>query len=188
MTRLVLANAIYFKAEWLHQFDPDVTAVAPFHLLDGSTIDVPTMHQQEPYGYMLGDGFRAVELPYENGDVSMLVILPDEGQFQSVEEALPCSGVEIADDLIYAPVTEPSQFLIGVRLNDTSMLSMTDTFGLGEPISRDDRARISYRQCAPQGSSRSAKGSRPPPTWSSWAASALPGEPIVFTVDRRSSS
>jgi serine protease inhibitor len=51
MTRLVLANAIYFKAGWHHPFEDSATSPEPFHLLDGSTLDVPMMHQTESFGY-----------------------------------------------------------------------------------------------------------------------------------------
>ena len=40
-TRLVLANAIYFKADWLFPFEKDGTADRPFHLLDGTQIRCP---------------------------------------------------------------------------------------------------------------------------------------------------
>ena len=58
MTRLVLANAIYFKAGWLHPFEESATGPEPFHLLDGSTLDVPMLHQTESYGYAIRDGYR----------------------------------------------------------------------------------------------------------------------------------
>ncbi len=86
--RLVLANAIYFKAEWLNRFEETATGPEPFQLLDGSTVEVPMMHQSESYGYVIGDEYMAVELPYRYGDTSMLIILPDEGQFQAVEQQL----------------------------------------------------------------------------------------------------
>jgi serpin B len=43
LTRLVLTNAVYFKANWVSEFDPDQTAPGSFHLADGSTITVPMM-------------------------------------------------------------------------------------------------------------------------------------------------
>lgn len=57
--------------------DPDATAPELFRLPDGSTLDVAMMHQDEAYGYALGEGYRALELPYENGNVSMLIIQPE---------------------------------------------------------------------------------------------------------------
>jgi serpin B len=87
-TRLVLASAIYFNASWLSPFDEAQTSDEPFTLLDGSQVMVPMMTQQEDYGYARGDGYQAVELPYIGQDVSMIVILPDEGRFEEFEDAL----------------------------------------------------------------------------------------------------
>src|SRR3990172_3480607 len=63
-TRMVLVNAIYFKADWLAQFDPESTHEAPFHLLDGSEIAVETMQDGKYLSYLRGNGYQAVELAY----------------------------------------------------------------------------------------------------------------------------
>jgi serpin B len=78
MTRLVLVNAVYMKAAWFSQFDAAATAPAPFHRLDGSSVDVPTMHDTFGLRFAEGNGWQAVELPYVGGQLGMLVILPDE--------------------------------------------------------------------------------------------------------------
>ncbi len=88
LTRLVLANAVYFKAAWLHPFEPDATQPDAFRRLDGSTADVPMMHEQSGFSWMQGDGYRAVELPYVGWQLSMLIVLPDEGKFGDVETRL----------------------------------------------------------------------------------------------------
>jgi len=194
LTRLVLANAIYFKAAWLHQFDPDTTQPAPFHLLDGSTVDVPMMHQEEPYGTALGDGYQAVELPYENGDVSMLVILPDEGQFQAVEAALSPEMIQgILENLTYGSVilTLPRfTYESAFDLNDAlGALGMTDAFDLaradfsGMDGNRDlyignvvHKAFVAVDENGTEAAAATAVIMQ--------ITSALPGEPIVFTVDR----
>lgn len=93
MTRLVLTNAIYFKASWLSQFDDNRTHAADFVLLDGSTIQVPTMQQTDNYGYLKESNYQIVSLPYEGNKLSMLIVLPDEGKFPQVEESL--SSMEI---------------------------------------------------------------------------------------------
>lgn len=88
MTRLVLTNAIYFNAAWLHAFDEKSTADGQFHLLDGSQVTAPMMHQTESFGYTTGDGYVAVELPYDGEDLSMVILLPDEGNLQALEDSL----------------------------------------------------------------------------------------------------
>ncbi|HUG47651.1 MAG TPA: serpin family protein [Candidatus Limnocylindria bacterium] len=87
LTRFVLLNAIYFKANWLNEFDPSRTAERAFHLLDGSVAQVPTMQGGLRTGYGSGDGWQAVSLPYA-GQASMLVIVPDMGGFAGVEARL----------------------------------------------------------------------------------------------------
>jgi serpin B len=85
LTRLVIVNAIWFKANWAVPFDPDNTADGPFALLDGSTVVVPLMQQAGRFGYTTGDGYAAVLLPYA-GDAAMRIILPDAGRFDAVRE------------------------------------------------------------------------------------------------------
>jgi serpin B len=91
LTRLVLANAIYFKAAWQNQFEEFATKDAPFTLLDGSQVTVPTMHQLEGMPYASGDGWQAVELAYAGGRQSMLVLLPAQEQFEAIEANLDAS-------------------------------------------------------------------------------------------------
>ena len=78
LTRLVLVNAIYLKAAWQTPFEDGATAPAPFTRLDGSTVQVPMMHLGGELPYATGTGWRAVELPYVGGKLSMLVIVPDD--------------------------------------------------------------------------------------------------------------
>lgn len=86
-TRLVLANAIYFKADWLLPFDKALTRDEPFTRLDGSERRVPMMFMQEPtdLAYGAGDGYQAVTLEYTGTLVAMTVIVPDRGRLDAVE-------------------------------------------------------------------------------------------------------
>ena len=43
LTRLVLTNAIYFKADWLQQFDRAVTTQQPFYVTPDDEVSVPMM-------------------------------------------------------------------------------------------------------------------------------------------------
>jgi len=79
-TVTMLVNAIYLKAPWAVPFGVEGTDDQPFHLADGTTVDVPTMHaSQRHWSASVGDGTTAVELPYAGGQLSMVVVLPDEG-------------------------------------------------------------------------------------------------------------
>ncbi|MBN2541280.1 serpin family protein [bacterium] len=76
---LYLINAIYFKGSWTEEFDKDLTADKPFHLLDGSTIERPMMSQHGEYKYFENDKFQAIRLPYgDNKRLGMYVFLPGE--------------------------------------------------------------------------------------------------------------
>lgn len=95
-TRLVLTNAIYFNAAWQIQFDGKLTKPAPFTLLDGSQAEVPMMQISgaKNFAYLRGEGFQAVSLPYENNQLSMLVLLPDGGAFQQFEAGLTAAQLD----------------------------------------------------------------------------------------------
>jgi len=94
LTRLVLSNAIYFNATWLNPFNEEATQDGAFHLLDGSTVTVPMMQQDERLGYAEGNGCQLVELPYVGEEVSMVILLPAEGQFEAFAQGL--DGEELA--------------------------------------------------------------------------------------------
>ncbi|MBN2232149.1 MAG: serpin family protein [Deltaproteobacteria bacterium] len=88
-TRLVLTNAIYFNAAWQHPFDANATVPdGTFTCLDGSTSTVPMMTGTTFYGYAAGNGWQALELPYDGGEISMAVLLPDAGRYEEFEETL----------------------------------------------------------------------------------------------------
>jgi serpin B len=78
MTRLVLTNAIYFKGNWAKQFKENRTQDAPFTLADGKKIEVAMMNQKAEFGYMETDTFQALELPYVDEELSMVILLPKE--------------------------------------------------------------------------------------------------------------
>lgn len=75
----VLANVIYFKAQWTNSFDPSLTVRAPFETEEGSEISVEMMHQSGSYPYLQGPNFQAVRIPYGSGRFSMLILLPESG-------------------------------------------------------------------------------------------------------------
>jgi serine protease inhibitor len=83
LTRLVLTNAIYFKGTWEWQFDPSDTRDQDFRITPENVVKVPMMYMDNDkakFNYAdLGD-LQILELPYRGGDVSMLILLPKQGE------------------------------------------------------------------------------------------------------------
>jgi serpin B len=73
---MFLINAIYFKGDWTCQFDKDLTHDTDFSLADGSKVKVEMMALESDFHYYENDMFQEVDLPYGNGDFSMMVFLP----------------------------------------------------------------------------------------------------------------
>ena len=77
-TRLVLANAIYFKGQWVDPFKKNLTQPRAFHLADGQSQDTPMMKQGGSFQYQEAADFQAVRLPYRGG-LEMELYLPAAG-------------------------------------------------------------------------------------------------------------
>ncbi len=93
-TRLVLTNAIYFNAAWELPFEEEQTAPSDFTLADGSTVSVPMMNNTAQTSYGEGDGYAALEMPYDGGELSMVLVLPsDLAAFESGLDAARLEGV-----------------------------------------------------------------------------------------------
>ena len=143
MTRLVLTNAIYFNAAWEFPFDEDNTTDGTFYLEDGSTVTVAMMHQTEDLNYAAGDGYQAVELKYDGNELSMLIILPDDGNFEQFQASFNAEKLgAIIDEMRTADVslTMPkfeyeSQFSVKDALQ---AMRMTDAFGMAADFSGMD--------------------------------------------------
>ncbi|MFL5241312.1 MAG: serpin family protein [Gemmataceae bacterium] len=76
-TRLVLTNAIYFKASWLKPFNDKATKEEDFVVGDGKKIaNVPLMHHYQECLYTEGDEFQLLQLPYEGSQLEMVIVLP----------------------------------------------------------------------------------------------------------------
>jgi len=98
-TQLVLTNAIYFQGAWEYAFDSWRTREGPFHLLDGSHVQVPLMELERVYlpyaeGRIEGVRYQAVELPYTQEELSMVVLLPALAGFRTFERALDAERLE----------------------------------------------------------------------------------------------
>ena len=141
LTRLVLANAIYFNAAWHLPFDERRTSSEPFQLPDGDRVDVPMMRQTETFNYTLHETHQtqAVELLYAGEEASMMIFLPAKGKYDQFEDALSAGLVsEISKQLrpIRLRLSIPSfEFTSEFRLAETlAGMGMADAF---DPQSAD---------------------------------------------------
>ncbi|KAH8297387.1 hypothetical protein KR044_011175 [Drosophila immigrans] len=135
-SRLVLINAIHFKGNWVHQFPEDSTRNEPFHLNDADTIEVPMMNLKKRFRYAnLGDlDATALELPYKDSDLSMLIVLPNSKTgLPQLEEKLrstpltQITGALYSTEVIVKLPKFKSEF--EVELTDTfKQLGMTNLF------------------------------------------------------------
>jgi serpin B len=134
-TRLVLTNAIYFNAAWEYPFDENMIADGPFYLLDGGQVIVPMMEQTEAFGYTDGEGYQAVELPYDGEELSMVILLPEAGNFEAFEEGLQApqvcdiiTGLQPSGVTLTMPRFEfDSEFSLKNTLEDMGMPSAFST-------------------------------------------------------------
>lgn len=86
-TRLVLTNAVYFKADWLLPFHASQTRPRPFRLSGGGSVTLPMMRQRIMLKLLETPSFEAVEMPYKGEELSMLLFLPREGEGLEAFEA-----------------------------------------------------------------------------------------------------
>jgi serpin B len=84
----VLTNAVYFKAGWGQAFNTVQTREGDFTLLDGQNVSIPMMSGIFELPYTQVGDLQAVELPYEGGAFSMLLLLPETGSFEDSIERL----------------------------------------------------------------------------------------------------
>jgi serpin B len=79
LTRLVIANAIYFKGTWVTQFDEENTEDQDFTVNSDTIVKTAMMNlyqSQQVYGET--EEIKILELPYEGDKLSMLLLLPKE--------------------------------------------------------------------------------------------------------------
>ncbi|XP_031628981.1 serine protease inhibitor 42Dd-like isoform X2 [Contarinia nasturtii] len=79
-TRLVLVNAIYFKGNWEHQFDPRNTEQGHFYVSETKTVPVNFMSITKKFNHAVLDELdaTAVEMNYANSNFSFMIVLPNK--------------------------------------------------------------------------------------------------------------
>ena len=87
--KLVLANAVYFKGSWQSTFDKNATRAEKFGVSTSALVNVRMMHQRNNFPYQEKDDIQVIEMPYSNGELSMIAFLPKgSGSLAKLEQGL----------------------------------------------------------------------------------------------------
>lgn len=79
-TRMMLVNAIYFKGLWTYPFDPPYRPFKrPFYINEQDSVEVEFMFTKDPFKHGKFEHLdaSAIEFPFKDSNISMLVILPN---------------------------------------------------------------------------------------------------------------
>lgn len=94
VTRLVLTNAVYFKAAWKAAFDSLQTQDAPFILANSETTYRKFMNRQAQFLYTQTPTAQVLQIPYRNDGFSMLILLPKAVDgLPKLEESLTADSI-----------------------------------------------------------------------------------------------
>jgi serpin B len=154
-TVLVLTDAVYFKAAWMHPFAESRTRDDTFTLLDGEQVTVPMMELVAELGYAERAGVQALELPYAGDALSMVILLPEASAFEGFARGLDTRDLEtILDNLKPTGVrlTMPKfSFDAKFKLKDALVaLGMVDAFGDADFSGMDGTHQLFIREVCHQ--------------------------------------
>jgi len=141
LSRMVLADAIYFKAAWEEKFNKRSTGNRKFRLAADKGLDAPMMYQESHLAYAETKDVQAVELAYRGDELAMVILLPRKVEgLGELEKALSPQKLgellkELKEELVQ--VTLP-------RFTITSALNLSVTLSqLGMPDAFTDKADFS---------------------------------------------
>ncbi|MGS2648493.1 serpin family protein [Streptosporangium sp. LJ11] len=102
-TKLVIANAVYLKADWTTPFTDPPEEGATFTRADGTTTRTALMRHDGFLPYAAGSGWQAVELHYAGDELAMWVLVPRAGG-SPADLLSPAVMAEVATGLAERPV------------------------------------------------------------------------------------
>lgn len=126
-TRSVLVNAVYFKATWDNVFDPRNTKPDSFFVTPARAVKAPLMRNTEHFKTARVDGAQLLEMPYADGKLSMVLVLPN------AKDGLPAIEKKIVEGVLPGWLKQ----LKGERVDVTlPKLKISGRFSLGEILKR----------------------------------------------------
>ena len=94
LTVMILLNAIYFKGEWISQFEHELTKNLSFFNFGNEEKQVETMTQIEYFNYYEDKKVQIVELKFKEDFMSALIVLPSD----KVDINTYINNLQISDD------------------------------------------------------------------------------------------
>jgi serpin B len=91
ITKLVLTNAIYFKGEWVKQFNENDTKEGDFRINKNNSVKASMMQRTDNeaiFNYTENNRIQVLEMPYSGGELSMLILLPKNDDLERLENSL----------------------------------------------------------------------------------------------------
>ena len=149
-TRMILTNAVYFKGDWQFPFEKTATKDAVFNIDRGKSKTVPMMNRTETFRYTENDRLQALELPYGDGKLSMLILLPKEmNDFLTLENSINYKNINMAISKLHEKKVRVSipKFKIssGLNLSETLIkMGMKDAFTMDADFSGMDGTKTLY--------------------------------------------
>lgn len=140
-TALVLANAIYLKANWSSPFDAAATRPGTFLTAAGTRVRTPFMAQPATeFPYRRTAGYVAVDLPYLYSHLSMLMVMPSAGTLGRFQRQLSAAALTAL-----AGATAPQRLILRMpRFHLIAHRSLNAALAaLGMPVAFTDRADFS---------------------------------------------
>ncbi|MDP8209173.1 MAG: serpin family protein [Candidatus Stygibacter australis] len=141
-SKLVLLNAIYFKAKWQHKFNPRFTKKEDFHLNSNEIIKADMMHITKRFNYYEDDILQAVRMRYDDSDYSMLILLPKESS--QLPDALGKLNKEYYNEINSNWITGKSVIVALPKFKiDYSRMLNDDLIAMGMPVAFTSEADFS---------------------------------------------
>ncbi len=89
---MYLVNAVYFKGQWRTPFEKELTKDGTFTNNEGEKETVPMMAVTSRFGIHEDKGWKAISLPYGNGRIEMVVVLPS-GSIDDLVKGFAAKGL-----------------------------------------------------------------------------------------------
>lgn len=139
ITKIVLANAAYFKGWWKSKFQPESTSKELFYISNSENAFVMMMKQKSTFNHLISEklGAHVLELPYKGEQISFIILLPpfiSPNGISNILQRLKTQDFDfktmINDEMMQRPVeVSIPKFSIEQRLK---LLPILNSMGIGE--------------------------------------------------------